>query len=268
MKYEHPMFALLIRAIVAFPLFVLLIIFLDEQFTIAYYWEQFPLIILLVITIIWGDGMFLLGLKYYPVNIVLPIASIYPLFTTIILLLLGSEQISFYIGFGTILVVTGVYLVTSKGKLGIQVPPRAILFGILTALGWGSSVVVSKYLLISEGISSLGLMGFRTIFIGAFGALIFMRKASNLSEYKSRPRAEKIRAVKYLGLSGIFGWVFGATLLFVALENILAAVATPITSANPVIAVLIGEITGWEKLNTIQFLGILTSTIGVIILIF
>ena len=49
-----------------------------------------------------------------------------------------------------------------------------------------------------------------------------------------------------MGISGILGFVIGASALFLSVQSIGAGIATPISSTNPVVSVSIGIMFGWE----------------------
>jgi drug/metabolite transporter (DMT)-like permease len=266
---DGPMLALVIRAVIAFPILLLITLLTQSPDALWVYFrpQTFLLGLILVITIVFGDGIFIYSLRDYSVNLILPIASIYPLITTLILLVTGEETVTALVIFGTLLVVVGIAIVTSKGTFIEGFPIKGLFLGLGVALGWGSSVVVAKIILDQSDTSSFGLMTFRTIFIGLFALVFLILSAGERENLRNKSRKSINRSIKIFGLSGILGWVLGASLLFLAIELIGAAVPTPISSKNPIIAVIIGYGTGIERINKYQMSGILISTLGVILIL-
>ena len=165
---ENPMLALTYRAIVTVPILIPLVFILRGAEVLKIYFSgNFPfLILLLVMSILIGDGIFIYSLKNYPVSLILPIASSYPLVTIIILIATKSEIVTSLVLAGTFLIVVGIAIVTSNGSLNLQVPKSAVFLGIGTAIGWGSSVFFAKLILDQDGSEALSLMVVRTILIG------------------------------------------------------------------------------------------------------
>ncbi|MHA2030072.1 MAG: EamA family transporter, partial [Candidatus Kariarchaeaceae archaeon] len=82
-----------------------------------------------------------------------------------------------------------------------------------------------------------------------------------------RTKEERNKSIKYLGISGILGDTIGASVFFVAVQRIGAAITTPISSTNPIIAAIIGFSTGIEDIKKAQFFGILLCVSGIIVIV-
>lgn len=274
MKNNHPMIGMVMRSVGAFPILIIISYFVSgiESLTIYLTGEILPLVILTSSLIVLGDGAFLYALKYYPVKIMTPISSIYPLVTTGILILTGTEIIGPTIIVGTVLIIIGVIIVTNgarneKNGDGSGFHLNMLLLGFFAAGAWGTSIFFVRKILEFEGTDSIGLTGIRTFLMGLIGLFYVLSNKNVRNTFKSQEKEEKRKMAKYMFLSGIFGWVIGASSFFFAVQNIGAAIPTPITSTNPIISVVIGKLFGIENINKQQFTGIIFSVLGTIIIV-
>ncbi len=268
---QDPIQAVVIRSIFAVPpLFLIVLIWKGADGLLIYFQsDALPYIIISSLLILFGDAMFITGLKRNKVNEILPVSSIYPLFTTIILIVTGTEDVGILTFIGTIIIVLGIMLVTSNGKFN-SFSKGALVFGISAAFGWGTSVFFVKEVLDVEGTDGLGLLGIRNSIL-ALEALvsyyIIKRRYDHTKQQNVRTKEERNKSIKYLGISGLLGDTIGASVFFVAVQRIGAAITTPISSTNPIIAAFIGFLSGIEDIKKAQFLGILSCVIGVIIIV-
>lgn len=274
MRNNHPMIAMVLRSLGAFPILIIISVILSGTKSLTIYFTEdiLPLILFTSTLIVLGDGAFLYSLKYYPVKIMTPIASIYPLVTTIMLVLTGTEEISSTIIFGTILIIIGVIIVTNgarndKNGDGSGFHINMLLLGFFAAGAWGISIFFVRRILEFEGTDSIGLTGIRTLLMGLIGLFYVLSNKNVRQSYKLQEREEKLKTAKFMFLSGILGWVIGASSFFFAVQQIGAAIPTPITSTSPIISVVFGKIFGIENINKQQFLGIIFSVLGTITIV-
>ena len=274
MQNNHPMLAMVMRALGAFPILILISIIISGITSITVYFKDDILVLVLLtsVLIVLGDGAFLYALKYYPVKIMTPIASIYPLITTFILIITGTEEINSTIIIGTILIIIGVVIVTngarndnSDDKTDFNI--KIILLGFFAAISWGTSIFFVRIILEFEGTDSIGLTGIRTLFMGLIGLIYAISNKNVRQLYIQQDRESKKKTAKLMFISGVIGWVIGASSFFYAIQKIGAAIPTPITSTNPIISVVFGKFFGIEDINKQQFLGIVFSVIGTITIV-
>ncbi|OLS27940.1 MAG: hypothetical protein HeimC2_09680 [Candidatus Heimdallarchaeota archaeon LC_2] len=138
------------------------------------------------------------------------------------------------------------------------------------AFGWGTSVYFIKKILDVDGTDGLGLLGIRNTILGLEALLLyyFLRRRSNQENgQEARTKEERNKSIKYLGISGLLGDSIGASVFFIAVQRIGAAVTTPISSTNPIIAAFIGYFSGIEDIKKTQFLGILLCVSGVVVIV-
>ncbi len=266
----HPLQAIVYRSLVATPILLLLSYVLFAKDSIFVYFKP-DLILWFTLGssffIVIGDSLFFLALKKYPVTLILPIASIYPLITTIILISTKTETIHITTVVGTIVVILGVSLVTGGSKI-LPIPKAAILYGLSIAFFWGSSIFMVRSVLLYQGTNAFSITAIRSVFMMVISIVVLGFIAIRSGQAPTPNWTEHREAMKFMGISGILGWVVGASSFFFAVQLIGAAIPTPITSANPVIAGLLGYFTGIEDIGLYQLLGILVTVIGTIIIIY
>lgn len=268
---QDPIQAIVIRSIFAIPPLLLIVIIWKgiDGLSIYFQSDTLPYVIISSILVLLGDAMFITGLTRNKVNEILPISSIYPLFTTIVLIITGTEAVGFLIVLGTAIIILGIMIVTSNGTF-TSFSKSALVFGTSAAFGWGTSVYFIKKILDVEGTDGLGLLGIRNSILGLEALIIYFiikKRKSTSNQQEIRTKEQRNKSIKYLGISGILGDAFGASVFFVAVQRIGAAITTPISSTNPIIAAIIGYFAGIEDIKRAQFIGILLCVGGVIVLV-
>ncbi len=260
--------ALFIRSLAAFPFLLLIAIFISgpSGFSVYFTPEVSFLLFISSALIVVGDSIFMYSLDRYKVSLILPITSIYPLVTAVILILTGEEKIGLNIIIGTTVIVVGVSLVTS-GRSGFEFQKRPLLLGLSSALCWGTSIYFIRKIFTFEGTDAITITGIRLFLIGMMGMLIFVTSQNRRDSQRQRPREAVINSIKYILLSGLIGWKIGATIFFFAIQIGGAAIPTPVSSTNPIIATLIGLGLGIEEVTRKQFSGIVMSVLGTIIIV-
>lgn len=268
---QDPIEAIVIRSMFAIPPLILIVLIWKGLDGLMIYFQSdtLPYVVVSSILVLFGDAMFITGLQRNKVNVILPISSIYPLFTTIILISTGTEAIDVITIIGTLVIILGIMIVTSNGTF-TSFSKGAVIFGVSAAFGWGTSVFFIKKVLDVEGTDGLGLLGIRNLILGleAFIVYITIKRRHNRSKSQDiRTKEERNKSIKYLGISGILGDTIGASAFFFAVQRIGAAITTPISSTNPIIAAIIGFIAGIEDIKKAQFIGILLCVGGVIVIV-
>jgi len=265
---ENPFLGVAIRSIFAFPI-LFLITFLwrgIEGFT-GYANQEVLFFTILGSTLFaTGDILYLVGLKKYPVNMLVPIVATYPIIAIFILIITGSEEVSPTVIFGTVIVIFGIGLVTNGDIAGI-LNYKILSLGVLNALFYGFSVYYIKIALSFDTTDAISVSGIRTLILGLIGLIVFHSSSKNRDVRRQRSKESKMRSFKFLAVSGIIGWVIGATAFFIAVERIGAAIPTPISSTYPIVATIIGLFLRIEEVSKKQFVGIIFSVLGTVIII-
>ncbi|MDH5644940.1 MAG: DMT family transporter, partial [Candidatus Heimdallarchaeota archaeon] len=160
---ENPFLGVAIRSIFAFPI-LFLITFLwrgIEGFT-GYANQEVLFFTILGSTLFaTGDILYLVGLKKYPVNMLVPIVATYPIIAIFILIITGSEEVSPTVIFGTVIVIFGIGLVTNGDIAGI-LNYKILSLGVLNALFYGFSVYYIKIALSFDTTDAISVSGIRT----------------------------------------------------------------------------------------------------------
>lgn len=262
-------FALLARSSVTFPILLFASLFIYGRGPLELYFSSktLPLVMASAGLIVLGDGLFMVSLKSYPVKLIVPITSVYPLVTTFILIFARIESISTHIVLGTALTVSGIFLVT-RGGANEKFSFKPVILGLSTSTFWGTSIVIVRIILQQNGSEAIGLTGVRTLFMGLFSLCILLAVPQFRKEISNSDRKDLKRTFKLLALSGIVGWIIGASAFFFAVQKIGAAIATPISSTNPIVASIIGVVSKTESISLVQFLGIIVTVIGTIVIVF
>ncbi|MHA2504347.1 MAG: EamA family transporter, partial [Candidatus Kariarchaeaceae archaeon] len=180
------------------------------------------------------------------------------------LLITGQEALGPILLLGTVVVIAGVGIVTSN-DITESFDRMALALGVGAALCWGISIVFVRLVLVTPGTDSMGLTGARMMVIG-FSAILVYRIGLSTDRIEDT-KETRGGSFKYMAWSGILGWVVGASLFFWAVQLIGAAVPTPISSTNPIVAALMGQILGIEQINFKQFTGIIVTVLGIIMIV-
>lgn len=268
MRADNAYHALFVRALFSVPILLAVVWIWKGWDGFAVYLET-PTLYYIVTSasfVLIGDVLFLYALSKYTINIVVPITSVYPLFATIILIVTGTEIVRTGVIVGTLIIVSGIILVTS-GDLSGTFSPKVLFLGLGSALSWGSSVVLLRVITSIDGTDAFGITGIRMLIIGIVGLFIHQMSPDMKKSRAEKTVEERKKSTFYMMLSGVIGWVVGASLFTYSIQLIGASIPTPITATNPIIASFIGLKLGIETLSRKQFIGIVLSVIGVIIVI-
>ncbi|MHA1215134.1 MAG: DMT family transporter [Candidatus Hodarchaeales archaeon] len=274
------LFSVTIRGIFAVPVIAIITLF-TTQFSaleILLRADVLPILILSSIFVAIGDVGFFGAMQRMEVSKAQPIGSMYPLFASFLAVAFGLETINTLILVGTIVIISGISLISQQRKQNVgpkkeghikNNPTLGTLLAILGAVGWGFAIFTLTFLLQIPGMESLTLatlrFGILTVLIGFIwiGTLFYNKTQSNgkkISNYISK------KNVLTLGLGGIISWAIGGVCFFISISMIDSVRAVPISSINPLIAVALGTLILGEKLNKVQFSGILLVTLGSILI--
>ncbi|MHA2031210.1 MAG: EamA family transporter, partial [Candidatus Kariarchaeaceae archaeon] len=189
---QDPIQAIVIRSIFAIPPLLLIVLIWKGMDGLVIYFQSdtLPYVVISSILVLFGDAMFITGLQRNKVNVILPISSIYPLFTTIILIITGTESVGIITVIGTLIIIFGIMLVTSNGSL-TSFSKDAFIFGVSAAFGWGTSVFFIKKILDVDGTDGLGLLGIRNCILGLEAlTLYYFLKQRHAHPDKQEPRTK------------------------------------------------------------------------------
>jgi drug/metabolite transporter (DMT)-like permease len=274
LKIDHSLaIVMVIRGLFAVPFIGLLAIFTIGIDSILRFLQP-DLIWLMLLSSIFvgmGDYSFFGALQRVEVSKAQPVTAVYPLFTAIILIVFGVEVITGLILVGTFLIVFGVAFIsnqnssTRKQKDSIQT--LGLILAIAAALFWSFAILTIRVILDFPGVQVLGLATVRFSMMAVMMAGLWVVQSLILPRLSLHNENHSLEMSKkeviVLGLGGLITWGIGGVAFFYSIDMIGAARATPISSINPLIAVLL-IIFLRERLSRTHALGILLVSVGVI----
>ncbi|MFX0184032.1 MAG: DMT family transporter [Candidatus Hodarchaeota archaeon] len=275
-KAEHSLFlSIVYRGMIAVPFIALLTFFVNgfETTLILFHPDIFPIVIISSILVTLGDLSFFSSLQSIDVSKAQPVASIYPLFTIIFLIIFGIETISIFVIIGTMILIIGIGLVSQKSnnsfsessELDDKNLKRGLIIAIIAAIFWSLAILTVRVILDYPQVDVFSLATLRFGILTLLMAILWivfdkypLKSLKNTSDHYPITRKE----IAVFGLSGILSWGLGAITFFTSIELIGAARATPISSINPIIPVILGVFILKEKMTPIQTLGIILVCFG------
>ncbi len=274
-KPDHSLFlSIVYRGIIAVPFLALLTFFLTgfEAISVLFQPHVLPTLLFSSLFVTLGDLFFFASLQRIDVSKSQPVASIYPLFTIILLIIFGMEEVSLVVIVATIVLIIGIGLVSQKNGSSSDLSSsksteirQGLILSIVAAIFWSFGIITLDYLLEIPGVDIFSLATIR------FGILTLLMTLSWIvfDKYQLQSRGETRSYIPIskrdgliFGLTGILSWGLGAVTFFTSLELIGTSRATPISSINPIIAVILGIIFLREKFSPLQALGILLVLFG------
>ncbi len=282
LKPEHSLIVTMtIRGVFTVPFLVIITFFINrfESLEVLFYPEIFPILILSVLFVGIGDLSFFGSLQRIDVSKTQPIAAIYPLFTAVLLVLSGLEDVTIDVLLGTIVLIVGIGLLAQQtSSTSSSNPTRqkerdmkvGFILAILAAIFWSFAIFTIRIILDHPEIDVYSMVTIRFAILTLFFIILWIINTINRQQAgKEDPSFISIMDRKILtglGLGGIISWGIGGVSFFLAIEMIGAARATPISSINPLISVGIGILVLKERLTIIQAIGILLIFFGIIII--
>ncbi|NHJ41307.1 MAG: DMT family transporter [Asgard group archaeon] len=277
--------------------FILILATRSLKTTFSLYWKSSLLIVGgTLMGIIIGDMIFYLSQQLIDLSRAYPIAASYPLLTYLIGIIVGYEIYNKFRIQGVLLVVLGVYLVSSstenqltklsdyKNKKTLLSPldnstgikkddfyknelkiRRNVLLGILGAITTATCWAIGTIMMdqgLNENISGISANAFRMICITPIAISIFL--AGNKGKMKSKFTK---KGIVWVLLAGIIGNTLGSLLYIFALSFSEASTTAAITAASPLIATPLSIIFLKEKVSLMLIIGTLLTMCGIWLII-
>ncbi|MHA1687533.1 MAG: DMT family transporter [Candidatus Heimdallarchaeaceae archaeon] len=281
----RPLVATYSKGVIAIPLLLIIgyLLFGLDPFIALFQPKTIVFLFLAALSLSLGDFFSLLALNKANVSIVQPITTIYPLFSTFILLVANIEKITWQIILGTILITIGVAIVsyfsskkpnnhsiedTHSTPLTATMSPAGIIFALLAAVSWGATIVFTRMLVYSEGTNVIVIMGIRNT-IMVIGIFLYTIVHTLIKHHTlTRDLIPSKHSFIYLVLGGLVAWDLGGVAFFTAVGMIGAGISTPISSISPIIVLFLGFFWLKEKINASIILGVIFVVAGSITLSF
>ncbi len=215
-----------------------------------------------------GDVLYMKSIRLLGVGKASAITSISPLVVMVISVFWLGERISLLGMAGALAIIFGLNLVRRTEGIQRRSPEEAnlrkgFLLAVLTALCWGCSFPVTKWILANTAVDVASLNFWRAAsFVPLSWAFWFLRALSIPKAERATPLCTTTRGI-FLELlaAGALALALGGFFLALALERAPASLVSPLTSSYPLVAATWGLLLFKERLNRIQLFGV-CSIIG------
>lgn len=211
-----------------------------------------------------GDVLYMKTIHQIGVSKAVAITSIYPLIVTTISVIWLHESVTLKILGGTVAIITGLNLLrkeTSQAKSHSS-SGKGFLLGVLTALCWGLSIPVTRWILLNTGLDSITLNYWRGIvflpatwFVWSYRSVLGLHPVMRVFSLTPKNWLE-------LNAAGAIALAIGGTFLTLALKMAPASIVTPITASSPLISTLLAVALLGEKVTRRQWLGVILIITG------
>ncbi len=210
-----------------------------------------------LLRLILGGAAYMKGIENISISRFIPILFTFPLLTVLLSALFLHETISLDVVTGTVLIVTGVWILSrghsSGGEKNIKL---GISFGVLAAFLYAFSIVATK-----TGLNDVD--AFQSALISMPVPLAMLYLAYSKNHGSSAIFMFRKEAYILLGLGGIAGMGFGSYFFFVSLQMIGAAKATGLAAITPFISSMMALVTLKEKISLELVIGTTATIAGI-----
>lgn len=203
--------------------------------------------------LILGDTMYLKSIKKAGVSISVSVSSTYPIFTTLLAFMLLSETLSILFFMGLILTIIGINLIHS-GERSVREVKLGVLLSLGAAVAWSLSIIMYRVALLQ--MHPIKLTAWRMIVLTLLLSPILVKRVRRGVDFKS---------ILYLNLAGFMALYLGGISMYYGLKLIGASRASTLSSTTPLFSLLIAFQLLGEKLSRAQMLGVVLTTIGVML---
>ncbi len=288
-KNTDALSATYLKGLIAIPLLVLLGrgLFGTPELFRLFSEQNYLWLILAVICIILGDFFSLLALTKINVSISQPITAIYPLFTTLALLVAKIEIITWQIILGTLIISGGVIcisyftqrdekrngeenIVQEKEEEKENKSRKNLIYGIvisfIAAIFWGGTIFFTRLILEDPNVEVIPMMAVRNGLMVGVAALLVLGRAIIKKKNVLKELFPIKKETGILAIGGAVAWCGGGIQFFTAVKLIGAGISTPLSSISPLIVMILGGLFLEEKITFPQLIGIILIVIGSIVL--
>ncbi|RLE66488.1 MAG: hypothetical protein DRJ38_01640 [Thermoprotei archaeon] len=200
----------------------------------------------LFVDLILGDTFFFLALKESPLSIAYPISYSFSLFAAIFSTFFLEEPVTVYLLTSIIVLITGIYLIY-RGSNGETFKVKGVLYSLLTAFFWGSSVVFTK----------TGLYHSTPITFNLARTAILSIITTPYTVSRREQVVELGRFLKYVIIGGFLGMGLGPLLFYLSIISIGASRASVLASSTPILSLILATLVLRERVQRKQLIGIL-----------
>lgn len=218
-------------------------------------WEYFPLILVFGLLANFPSFIFPYIIEKTKISLTGTILASYPIFTVILAMVFLKETLNVFQAIGILTIIIGIFLVVSIKRERFKIETW-LLWSILGAFLMGFGYFVGKF-----AIGRFDLYSF--IMASTLANIPCMIVLSILD---SRPI--KLKGERGLLIYSILGngmMPIGLLFLYIALSKGSASLVSPVSSIYPAITVLLAYLFLKERISKINFIGILTICLGIVL---
>jgi len=208
-----------------------------------------------------GDTLYLLAIRNVGVAIGYPLAYMYPVFVAILATIILAEPLRMNLLLGTIIAVTGVWLLSSK-KQEVAITTGysfsiGVLAGIGAALAFSFGIILFRIMLIETDPIATAIIKLIILFV--MTSPIFWLRQEEV-------KASIDKRTLLIGMiGGVFGIGIGDWFFYIGLARIGAGSAAAITTSSPMLSLFLAVILLKEKVGSWQVIGTVLIVIGILL---
>ena len=212
-----------------------------------------------------GDYFYLTAQERIGVSYAFPIAMSFPIFTYLLAIAVGLEELLLSRTAGILLTVIGVILISKEqghdedhsvkrkiDKVGVGL---ALLVAIFFAIG---------AILLQVGVEDVSPIDGNFVRV-AFGSVAFIPMFL-IAKHRGMPTPPQ-RTVKIISVAGLLGMGLGSLLYVSTIKFVGAAVTSVLSSLSPLFALPISMVFLKERITRVAMLGVVATIAGVILVV-
>jgi len=216
-----------------------------------------------------GDTLYMASLKLVGVARAVPITCIYPLFNLLFAVFLQGEAVTFYVVFGTVVIVFGVWLLSreeeSTSEPQKKVLVKGVAYALATAIIWAVSItMINMAVKIPEKGALDTALAINTIRVAAVAVFLLASAPITDREFSFLKTHRKTLAALVFG--GIVALAFGWFLLTYSFLYTSESQAVPISSTTPLFATVSGIVFLRERVTAKNVAGSILVVVGVFLI--
>ncbi len=274
MKDTSPLLANAIRTLAAGGFSLLMAIIWDNFFGQPFDWIQ--VVFLIAVTSLgmgFGDWLFFTCIKNAGVTFVAGFSSTYPLVVALLAIIFGTEQLNPLTLLASIIIVTGVIIVSKTKPNVTEISRTDSIHPELTIKQYGTTAALALLAAATWGVTIFGLglsmkhftplsaNAIRITAVGSFLMLTHVIPSSNRNV-----TTPSIRSFILLCVGGILGLGIGSSMMLAALNMIGTTRSSALFSVSPFFAALLAILILKEKTTMRRLSGIIFVSTGILLI--
>ncbi len=207
-----------------------------------------------------GDFFFFIGIDAIGVGKATAVTCSYPLFVTVISVLMLGESVTVMTLSATLGVIAGLILLRSR-SVGQEEGSGAVLKGVtlslVAAFLWGGSLVVTRWAVLESDLGPAALNLWRALFFLPISWGWWSCRYLSMDR-KARPDFFRTDVKSWIALvvAGALALSIGGFAIIKAMALAPASLVSPIAATSPLIAAIWGRLLFSERLSPSQLLGV------------